>query len=607
MPMIGELWCIFRLKPNISINLQSNGLPWSLLVMRINSRLFPLVAFLVASWANTVNADVIYSGLEPDQEANARALMPLASASCDSARWRVERLFRDSDRNARTALEALGFYDITISKTLTWNDDCWQAEFDIEVGEPVRLRRVDVVIAGDARNDPAFQYRIAENRPVPGDVLNHGTYDKFKSSLLSAAITGGYFDAEFERNEVVVDRGQNVADIDLQLSSGTRYRFGQVTFSDGILNDNLLMGYSDIRTGEFYNAKAISDLYEALNGSSYFDSVSINTEPVDTENKAVPVTIDLTPGARRIYSIGAGFATDTGPQGRLGYANLRRNEYGHQFESKLFAAPVRSELTAAYRWPIRDPRQEWFSIVAGVQHEDTDTSESDTYKLGLLRSHNVSKSWLETRYLDFEFEDFKVGDQDTSSRLIILGINRESAKGRELNRVINGRRLSFDLRGASDSLGSDTSFLQFRSTTKWIHSLNGSTRLLLRASLGLTAKDSLQELPPTVRFFAGGDRSVRGYDYESLGPKDPSGDVIGGSHLVTGSIEIDRVFRSQWAIAAFVDSGSAFNESDLEFSTGAGLGIRWYSPIGPVRLDVAHPFDDPDQDIRVHISLGPDL
>ena len=315
----------------------------------------------------------------------------------------------------------------------------------------------------------------------------------------------------------------------------------------------------------------------------------------------------MTPGARRTYSIGAGYATDTGPQGRLGYTNRRRNDKGHQFESKLNASPVKSELTAAYRWPIRDPRQEWFSVVAGVQYEDTDTSESDSYKLGILRSHNVSASWLETRYLDFAFENFKVGDQDTSSRLIIFGVNRESAKGRELGRVTNGRRLSFDIRGASDSLGSDTSFLQFRSTAKWIRSLGEKTRILSRASLGLTVEEELAELPASVRFFAGGDRSVRGYEYESLGPTDAAGDVIGGSHLLTGSLEIDRLVRPQWAIAAFVDSGSAFNDSDIEFSTGAGLGIRWYSPIGPVRLDIAHPLDDPDEDFRIHLSLGPDL
>ena len=581
--------------------------PSLLPVTRIKKQLPPFIAFAILSMTNSATADVIFSGLAPDQEANARAMMPLAAAGCDSASWRVERLFHNADMNIRVALEALGFYELTIAKSLSWNDECWQASFDIAVGEPVRLREVGVVVEGEAAQDPAFQSRISAGRPVPGDILNHGYYDKYKSTLMNAANNGGYFDAEFERSQVTVDGEAKVADIDLRFQSGTRYHFGQVSFSEGIIDGNLLAGYNDIRAGDHYSAATVSNLYDALNGSTYFGSVSIRTEPVDADEKIVPVAVTLTPGSRKIYSIGVGLTTDTGPQGRLGYANRRRNDKGHQFESKLFASPVKSELTATYRWPIRDPRQEWFSIVTGVQYEDTDTSESDTYKLGILRSHNVSTSWLETRYLDFAFENFKVGDQDTSSRLIIFGINRESAKGRELSRVESGRRLSFDIRGASDSLGSDTSFLQFRSTAKWIHSLSEKTRILLRGNLGLTAQEELIELPASVRFFAGGDRSVRGYDYEALGPTDATGTVIGGSHLLTGSLEIDHSFRPKWVMAAFVDSGNAFSNSDIDFRTGAGLGIRWYSPVGPVRLDIAHPFDDPDEDFRIHISLGPDL
>lgn len=574
---------------------------------RINSHLPAVAAIVVLALASNASADVVFSGLEPTQEANARAVMPLASAGCDSAYWRVERLFRDADQNIGRGLEALGYYDVSISKSLSWDDDCWHATFDVIVGEPVRLRQVAVLIDGDAANDTVFQSRISTNRLAPGEIFDHGRYDKYKSSILSAAIARGYFDADYERSEVTVDRDAKAADVVLKLQSGSRYHFGRVSFSEGILRDSILMGYSDIRIGDPYRAEAISDLYEALNGSSYFASVSISTEPLDTTEKIVPVTVTLTPGKRTVYSVGAGFATDTGPQGRLGYSNRRRNDRGHQFESKFFASSVKSELTAAYRWPKRDPRQEWISVVSGVQHEDTDTSESDTFKLGVLRSHNLSDSWLETRYLDYALENFKIGDQDASSRLIIFGVNWESAKGRELSRARNGRRLSFDLRAASDSLGSDTSFLQFRSTMKWIISLNDKTRLLARGSLGLTKKDNFAELPASVRFFAGGDRSVRGYDFESLGPRDASGVVIGGSHRLEGSLEIDRLFRSQWAVAAFVDSGSAFNDTDVDFSTGMGLGIRWFSPVGPVRLDFAHPLDDPDQNLRIHISLGPDL
>ena len=117
----------------------------------------------------------------------------------------------------------------------------------------------------------------------------------------------------------------------------------------------------------------------------------------------------------------------------------------------------------------------------------------------------------------------------------------------------------------------------------------------------------MSELPASVRFFAGGDNSVRGYDFESLGPIDATGAVIGGSYLVDVSLEVDRLFRDKWAVAMFVDGGDAFNDTHIKLKTGVGIGLRWYSPVGPIRLDFAHPLDDPDKSFRIHISLGPDL
>ncbi len=209
--------------------------------------------------------------------------------------------------------------------------------------------------------------------------------------------------------------------------------------------------------------------------------------------------------------------------------------------------------------------------------------------------------------MDYAYENFTIGDQDDSSELVILGVNFESAIGREISRSTRGRRLNLDIRGASDSLGSDTSFLQLKVTAKWLWSLNERYRMIVRGRLGATLKDNLQELPVSARFFTGGDRSVRGYDFESLGPTNLDGEVIGGSHVAEASIEIDRMLTEKWSIAAFFDTGSAFNDSNPQFSSGVGLGIRWYSPVGPLRVDFAHPLDDPDRDFRLHVVLGPDL
>jgi translocation and assembly module TamA len=558
-------------------------------------------------WSSPIKAEVTYTGLSVEMETTARALMPLASASCDSTRWRVERLFLDAGENLNKSLQAKGYYGASFSKTLSWDKDCWHALFEVAVGAPVLFRHVEVQVNGTADQDPDFSQGITLNRPIPGEILDHARYEKFKNTLIGSAMSSGYFDARYERNEVLVNPTALAADLNLTLNSGDRYRIGKLKFTGDIIHEGLLKGYTDIRPGEHYNSEKISELHQALSASTYFSSVSINTTPLDEVGKTVPISVELEPAARRIYSAGLGFATDTGPQGRLGFNNRRLNTRGHQLESRLFASELKTELTGSYRWPRNDPRREWFSIAGGIQHEETDTSKSDTNKIGILLSRNVSSTWLETRYVDYVNENFTVAGIKQSSDLLIFGINWEAVKGRDLSRALAGWRLNFDIRGASESLASDTGFLQFRTTAKWVHSFSERTRLLGRTRFGFTTMDKISELPASIRFFAGGDRSVRGYGFETLGPTNAAGKVIGGNNLFEGSVELERMVKDQWAIAAFIDSGNAFNSTDLNARTGIGFGLRWFSPVGPIKFDLAHPLNDPDRSIRIHITLGPDL
>jgi len=573
-----------------------------------------MIRFYRAHWlicallaCRTAGAELTLEGLTDAQETNARILMSLTSADCDAGRWRIERLFDDGASELEDALQALGFYDISVEQTLDWDEECWHATFKVDVGEPVRYELVDVQLIGEVEDNQNLKRLAVNAQPSPGDILNHGRYESFKRSLLATSARNGYFNARFERNEIIVDPQSRSAELYLQMQSGPRFTFGEISFTAGILDQRLLENYTDIRTGDPYSADAINRLYEALSGSGFFGAVSISAEPPEDGATVIPVDVSLTPSKRIVYTVGAGFATDTGPQGRVGYVNRRRNQKGHQFESRLFGSPVKSELTASYRWPRRDPRSDWYTIVAGVLHEETDTSESDVVKLGIQRSKNVGNNWLQTRYLDIVNENFKIADQDTSSELIILGVTMESVLGRDLSRSTGGRRLSADLRGTDEAIGSSTSFVQLRASGKWLYSFTDRTRILMRVGFGITAKDTLTQLPATVRYFAGGDRSVRGYEFQSLGPVNADGEVVGGSNLIEGSVEFDYLFKDNWAVAVFADTGSAFSDIEPDFSTGVGLGLRWYSPVGPVRVDFAHPLDDPDSDFRLHISLGPDL
>ena len=552
------------------------------------------------------DARVSFAGLSDELEKNARALMGIAAAPCDTPEWRVRRLYRDADIQLRSALEALGYYRYEMTKDLSLDaGDCWQAEFNVTLGEPVRIRDVSIMVDGAASTDTGLDTR-PELRPEVGSVLNHGHYETYKKTLISNLSSRGYFDAELSESRVTVSENLQHADIKLRAVSGPRYYFGDVSFSQPILTPKLLAGYVKFKKGDPYDASAVSKLHELLNGSGYFASVSIQAEPTAESGLEVPVNVSLSSGKRRVFTAGAGYATDLGIQGRLGYTNRRRNQRGHQFDTRLFLSSVDSEITADYRWPRGRPDSEWVDLYGGFLRKRTDTSESDKQTFGARLTRNRTEKWLESPYLELTREEFEVGDQLDVSRLLTPGIKWETTIGRTLRRQPDGHRINVDFRGSLEHVLSDTTFFQVSASAKWIKTV-GATRLLARADVGATIKQSLDELPATVRFFAGGDTSVRGYDYETIGPVDVDGDVIGGSHKVVVSLEADWEVRENWAVAIFVDSGSAFNDSDFDMNTGIGLGLRWYSPLGPIRIDVAHPLDDPTSDYRFHITLGPDL
>jgi translocation and assembly module TamA len=319
------------------------------------------------------------------------------------------------------------------------------------------------------------------------------------------------------------------------------------------------------------------------------------------------VHIALTPAPRKQVTYGVGYSTDTGPTLRFGRNNRRWNERGHQFGLSAQLSPVTSEVIASYRLPYGDPRQEWIHFDAGIQSEDTESSKSDSVALGVRRLSRGRLDWIRTDMLALEIEDFDVADQSGRSRLLMPGVNWNRTRADNRVRIKRGSLLQLDVRGAGDALGSDTTFLQTVATARWIWPFANSGRALVRGQLGATAFEDFDELPASVRFFAGGDNSVRGYGFEELGPVDDEGEVIGGSSLLTASFEYEHPLRERWGIAFFVDTGNAFEGSDLSLKTGVGLGGRWQSPVGPVRLDLAYPLDDPTNDWRVHITLGPDL
>jgi translocation and assembly module TamA len=560
------------------------------------------------AFAGTAAAGVEFVGIEGALAANAVAYLDLADAPCDTPRWRVEQFYRAAPERIGEALQALGYYAPTIDSELTFPDECWHARFEVMPGEPVRIRSLDVGISGEAQNDAAFQQSIAESGLAVGAVLDHGAYERLKRRLADLGRERGYADAAFTANRIDVYPDGRVADIALSFVSGPRYVFGRTDLEQDVLTEELVSSFVTFREGDPYDARMLADVYGTLAESGYFRTIDVRPLEANRETRTIPIAITLMSAPRLQTSYGVGFSTDTGPRFRFGRNNQRFNERGHQFGVNAQLSPVISEITANYRMPLKDSRSEWLNFDVGVERENTETADSKRLELGARRIHERRGDWTRTEFLSLRVEDFTVADQESRARLLMPGVDWVRIRADNEIRPTVGSRLSLEIRGAHDTLVSDTTFAQAIAQGKWIWSSQRGQRFLVRGQAGVTAEREFEELPASVRFFAGGDNSVRGYDFDELGPVDADGDVIGGSSLATGSFEFEQPLRARWSLAFFVDAGNAFEGSRIDTKTSVGLGGRWQSPLGPIRIDLARPIDDENaDDWRFHVSLGPDL
>jgi len=554
---------------------------------------------------------VTLEGVDGELRDNIQAWLSLDQEPCDTPEWRMQAGLKKADKDIRQALQAFGYYQPVISQTFQTGekDGCWSASFDIQPGSRVSLRNIDVDILGPAGSDDSFQKLVNKADLKAGQPLRHDHYESLKTGITDLAAERGYFDSHLTRHELQVDPVEGYADIDLHFDSGPRFQFGETRLQQDIIDDALLRRYLFYREGQPYARTALTETSRALSSSGYFAQVLVQPLIDEAQDREVPVRITLTPSKRHRYTASIGYATDTGPRLGLGYRNQRLNRHGHQLSSNLSVSRVISTLTLGYTIPLEKPVTDKLRLEAGYKFEDNDSFRSDTTAISATRTHLLKNQWLEEQKLAFGRENYKLnGEQQKSSSVLLMpgiGWSRAFADNRLYPR--KGLRLNFKTRGSLQDVVSDVSFLQLIGGAKGILGLPWRSRVISRVNGGVTFMDKFDELPPTVRFFAGGDNSVRGYDYKSLGPENDDGKVEGGKNLLVGSLEVEHMVAEKWGLAAFVDSGNAFDELHLDPKTGVGLGIRWRSPVGPIRFDVAHPLNKSGDLFRVHFVMGPEL
>ena len=508
---------------------------------------------------------------------------------------------------------------------------------------------LDISITGDANNDPPFQDALDDFPLKQGEPLRHAPWDSLRSQFAGLAIERGYFDWGFSDRRMEVRPYLESARLYMAFDSGPRYHFGDTFITGSHIEPERLRQMQTFRAGEPYLAESLARYNQRLAETGWFSSVSVRprletaqeltiappsggspwwneataSQPERSrvssaalasalninsrDDTRLPIDISVEPADRHQFEVGIGYATDVGPRLRFGWQQPWINRFGHSLDHDLYLSAPEQRFTGVYNIPLEDPIRDNYRLQYGVRNIDDGDTKSLEGTVEVARRWEFENRWVQTLYFRTTYEDFTQGGQADEVWLFYPGIQWSRTRTRPQRFPLWGDRQQLSIEYSDRAWGSDAKFTRLTGDTEWIRTIGNDNRFLARLSIGAIETSDFDKLPPSLRFFAGGDRSVRGYSYESLSPRNEKGRLRGGQQMLTSTLEYQRRVTGDWWGATFIDTGDAFdNWGPTGLKTGAGVGVRWVSPVGPIRFDIAHPFDIDDA-FRVHFSIGPEF
>lgn len=581
------------------------------------------------------------------------------SESTELSQRRIDRIRQEAETRILTALKPYGYYQARIeSRILRETGGSDSIVLTVDKGSPVRISQAEIQVYGPgAQREDIRQWR--DDWPLPeGAILNQGVWESAKQQALDTLEYKGYLDASYSEHRIEIDLDSNRAALKLELETGPRAIMGEVQFEQDVVQPEYLQQLVRYDPGQPYDGWLVERLRFDIWKTGYYSTIDVIEERVtNTDPPVVNFKARLEARNRDTWQSSVGFGSDTEIRGQLNWNRHWLSDRGDSLVMGLGwqQRDDRYLFRTNYRLPRGTSRRSYWIAETLYRDEETDfrvsinnnpddvfdltSGDIETYlfKGGILNIRDVqggyqqiNETWFvqylreNVRYdVPFDLSALSGQPADLAGSRLFSDDNSSIALGVEWDwPVISGR--GFETVGhheqlrmfmADDIWGSPRDFNQVYFSSRWNFMASENIKLLFRGELGYSAADvddfefaigdqsiqiSLTDLPNLYRFRAGGSQSVRGYAYESLSNND-----LGSNNMITFSAEAEWQVRTNWSLAAFYDIGNAFNEwSRTDLKQGAGVGVRWYSIAGAVRLDFASALDLPGDPWRVHFTLG---
>ncbi|MCP4586341.1 MAG: outer membrane protein assembly factor [Pseudoalteromonas sp.] len=516
-------------------------------------------------------------------------------------------LKRHAKSQVEMSLKALGYYKPTIK--ISFDNAEQLLIVNVERGPVTRVADIKVTITGSGKDDAEFMSVVNSIKIKQGDFLNHGKYEAARKRIESQLLELGYFDAKWHEHKLAVSLKNNNARVIFNVDTGPRYQFGDITIGSETPAEKYIRSLAEFKQGQPYKATEISDYNLALSSTPYFASVRVYADIAKRKNNQVPINVDVLHKPANSFEVGGGYSTDLGPKVRFKWTKPWITEDGHYLESNLNVSERQQDISLGYTVPVDDPNDDLWRFSLGYKLEDELTNDlySRIFTGQLQRQWLTDDDWVRTAFLRRDYETYRIGDEEQSAKMLMPGISYAKKDTEGGTTPYKGYQWIMSAEFGLKDMMSSTNILRLQLQNAWLTTFADRHMLFLRANLGAMLVDNINEVPLSLRFYAGGDQSVRGFAYESISPEDEKGRLIGGKYLMSGTVEYNYQFAEHWRAALFVDSGTATNDFTDRVEVGAGFGFRYLTPVGPVRIDHAWGLTKESKSTRLSITIGPEI
>lgn len=513
---------------------------------------------------------------------------------------------RDADAFTN-ALRAAGYYAGTADFTLTPAEDGARPRvvFTLTPGIRFTITEYEILYQDEAEGRPAA---FADTDFKTNGAADGASLRNAQEAFLTYLWNNGYPTAEIVTRRAIADFETGETSAVFVFRSGPKAQFGAPQIRGVEKTDPaFIRRMKTWEEGEEFERAKMTAFYNRINRTGIFASVDVKPGPLDEDGKA-PIIVELEERRQRTIGAGVSYSTAEGPGGRVFFEH--RNIFGHGERGRLEfrGSEIEQSANVGLTRPMPRIDGEAFGNAAFL-NETTDAFRARSLELG----GGLSKRWmndkLETRGgLALETSNVRNNGEEERTYFVSAPLSVLWNSEDDLLDPKKGFRASWSV---TPYAGSDTFTQSELSTRGRVHiGSNDVVTLAARAALGATFGSSFNDLPLNKRFYAGGGGSVRGFGFQEAGPLDADNDPIGGRSRIEGAVEARVKVIKNLQLAAFVDAGSVSTKSIPDFTdeyfVGYGGGVRYMTPIGPIRADIAFPADkrETDSDFQIYIALG---